>query len=152
VLDRSWVRLSEPFSHLTVSRGRQANLEHLHGEKGLGNKFLAIIYWIPFRFKDETRRDISYGYLKNAKIITAWPNFMSIQVSLWTYPQTLTLLNDIFSSMHLKNDFLSGDSNYSVNMRYHLSFDLWNQDLVLPMFWIIVWLLISITAFYVSKS
>jgi len=31
------------------------------------------------RFKDETRCDISYGYLKSAQIITPWPNFMSIQ-------------------------------------------------------------------------
>jgi len=31
------------------------------------------------RFKDETRCDISYGYLKSAQTITPWPNFMSIQ-------------------------------------------------------------------------
>jgi hypothetical protein len=31
------------------------------------------------RFKDETRCDISYGYLKNAQVVTPWPASMSIQ-------------------------------------------------------------------------
>jgi len=31
------------------------------------------------RFKDETRCDISHGYLKSAQVITPWPNYMSIQ-------------------------------------------------------------------------
>jgi hypothetical protein len=31
------------------------------------------------RFKDETRCDISYGYLKSAQYISPWPNSMSIQ-------------------------------------------------------------------------
>jgi len=31
------------------------------------------------RFKDETRCDISYGYLKSAQVITPWPNSLSIQ-------------------------------------------------------------------------
>jgi hypothetical protein len=50
VIDRSWVRLSELSSHLTVSRVRQANLENLHGEKG-GNKFLAIVLLNTFQIR-----------------------------------------------------------------------------------------------------
>ena len=37
VFDRLWVRLFGLSSHLTVSRGGQANLDHLHGEKEIGD-------------------------------------------------------------------------------------------------------------------
>lgn len=34
-----------------------------------------------------------------------------------------TLLSNIFSSMHLKSDFISGSSDYYVAVKYALSFD-----------------------------
>lgn len=78
-LARLWVRLSELSSHLTVSRGGQANLENFNGEKGGTNPSPKLTEYPP-RFKDEKRYDIDYGYLKNSTVITPWPTLMSIQV------------------------------------------------------------------------
>ena len=83
------------FSLDGISRapGQSGKLKRWVGKK---SKFLFIIYWIHSRFKDETRCDISYGYLRNAQVITPWPNFMSIQV--W--------MNSFSSSIVTKRYFL----------------------------------------------